>query len=135
MAYETVNLEEMVLDVTVLPPRIHMAVMDESGHVTWSWEEENHERIVSVIQRMMDDGYVFWIVKRNPLREEELEDIEDLATNRHVIIKDDDFRELAEAGVLYRTRDEATLTQERRTTDAHEAAVNDTVAHRPLRGG
>lgn len=135
MAYETVNLEEMVIDATILPRRIHMAEMGEEGHLTWAWDEQNHERVVGIIQRMMDDGYVFWIVKRDPLREEELEDIEDLTNNRHVVIKDDDFRELVEAGVLYRTRDDATLTQERRTEDAREAAVNDTVAHRPLRGG
>jgi hypothetical protein len=119
-----------------LTSRRHMAIMDESGHVTWTWDEANDAQVIPAIERMMLDGYVFWIVKRDPLREEELEDVADLSTNRHVIIKNEDFRELMSAGVLRATNaDAAPLTQERRAETAREAATHDTVAHRPLRGG
>lgn len=125
-----------MLDAAQTTTRRHMALMDESGHMTWSWDEANDERIIPAIQHMMDAGYVFWIVKREPLREEELEDIDDLRTNRHVIIRNEDFAELMDSGVLrLNNRDTAPLEQVRRATDARDAAANDTVAHRPLRAG
>jgi hypothetical protein len=113
-----------------------MALMDESGHMTWTWDEDNDEQIIPQIERMMAEGYVFWIVKRDPLREEELDDIGDLRVNRHVVIRNEDFRELMNAGVLRLARhDTAPLDQDRRAATPREVASNDTVAHRPLRGG
>jgi hypothetical protein len=116
--------------------RRHMALMNESGHVTWSWDEENDEQMIPTIDRLMREGYVFWIVQRDPLREAELEDTEDLRTNRHVIVKNEDFAELMAAGVLrLSNRDTAPLQQERRAADARDAVANDTVAHRRIQGG
>lgn len=126
-----------MLDAAQKTTRRRMAMMDESGHMTWSWDEANDEQVIPAIQRLMDNGYVFWIVRRDPLREDELEadEINELRENRHIIIKNEDFAELMRAGVMRLTNDDADLTRERRATDAADAAANDTVAHRPLRAG
>lgn len=118
--------------------RRRMAMMDESGHMTWSWDEENNDQIIPAIRRLMERGYVFWIVRRDPLREDELEieEIGELRDNRNIVVKNEDFAELLAAGVLRPSRDDrADLHMGRRATTPEEAASNDTVAHRPLRGG
>jgi hypothetical protein len=141
--------EQLTTTAVQLPPldmrpirRRHMTCLDESGHVTWAWDRKNDDQIIPAIQRMMDQGYVFWILKRDEEREgsqifeEELEDVADLRMNRSVVIRNDDFAELVAAGVLHLdSTDDTPLQQERRTTDAREAAANDTVTHRPLRAG
>lgn len=107
------------------------------GHISIGWDAEDDEKMVPVMQRLIDSGHIIWIVKRNPLREVELRTVADLAGSRHVVAKDPDLIELFQAGVIGMLDEEAEapLEQERRTTDAREAASNDTVTHRPLRGG
>ena len=99
------------------------------------------EWVIPMIQRKMDEGWVFWIVQRNPLREEQLRRVEDIGPNRHVIIRDRAARELFEQGRIgladtnADTRRDDQGGRPRRTTSAREAARSDTVAHPPLAGG
>lgn len=114
----------------------HHYRMGPQGHVSFGWDAEDDARIVPMIQRAMDQGYEFWIVKRNPMREEQLTTITDLQDIRHVILRDQDTRELFEQGLVGLINDtDAPLETVRRAGSAAEAATNDTVAHRRMAGG
>jgi hypothetical protein len=114
-----------------------MDLMDETGHTSLGWDASDDEWVLPMIRRKLAEGFTFWIVKRNPLREVQLERVEDLGdAARHVIIRDAESRQLFEAGRigLAAANDEPVETV-RRATTAEEAVQHDTVAHRPLRGG
>lgn len=133
---ETAELVQSQSQPIVARPLVTMAVMNETGHLTLAWDPEDDEKIIPAIQRLMDANHVFWIVERNPLREEELEDADDLRANRHVIIKNEELEALFRQGILSIARhDDAPLERVRRATTAEEVAHNDTVTHRPLAGG
>jgi hypothetical protein len=84
----------------------------------------------------MEQGYVFWVVRRNPLREVRLERVEDVGDNRHIIIRDAASRTLFEQGhIALVSADEGDAQTVRRARTPEEVAANDTVAHRGLRGG
>lgn len=114
-----------------------MSMMDSSGDTSFGWDAADDEWVIPMIRAKMAAGYTFWIVERNPLREVRLERAEALGENRHVIIKDTAARELFEQGRIGL----ASITEHgeaktlRRARTPEEAAGNDTVAHRPLRGG
>lgn len=114
-----------------------MHLMNESGHTSFGWDPEDDQWVLPMIRLKMAAGFTFWIVRRNPLREVELKRIEELGDVRNVIIKDQASRELFEAGRIgiATSGDEAELRVSRRAATAEEAVREETVVHRPLRGG
>jgi hypothetical protein len=125
---------------TLAPPIRTLSFLTEHGDNTYGWEAKDDEWVIPMIQRKMDEGYVFWIVQRNPMREVRLRRPEESLRERSIIIKDNDARILFEQGrigVVSQTPEEDAATSERlrRATSAVDAAANDTVAHRPPRGG
>lgn len=115
-------------------------IMDRQGHSSFGWDESEDEWVIPLIQKKMDEGFVFWIVKRNPLREQQLMRVEDVREGRNVIIRDGDARTLFEQGRIALVSDEhahgeETVERIRTTTSAREAARNDTLAHRRPGGG
>jgi hypothetical protein len=110
------------------------------GHVSYAWDADDDEWMLPLIRQKMADGYVFWIVKRNPLREEQLRNVEDVADSRHVIIRDEAARQLFEDGhiaLVAEGEDFNDLPEQHfgRARTPEEAVAADTVSHRPLRGG
>jgi hypothetical protein len=114
-----------------------MDVMDDAGHTSFGWDAEDDEWVLPMIREKMRQGYVFWIVRRNPLREIRLEAVSDLRDNRHVIIRDDAARNLFEQGRIGIVADGGDDASEpvRRARSGEDAVENDTVVHRGLRGG
>jgi hypothetical protein len=114
-----------------------MHIMDANGHTSLGWDAADDEWMLPLIRRKMAEGYVFWIVRRNPLREVRMERIEDIGETRHVIIRDAQSRELLEQGRIGLVTVDADddLEVVGRASTAEEVAANDTVSHRPLRGG
>ena len=115
-----------------------MWMTDNRGHTTWGWDAEHDPWVLPLIRRKMDEGYVFWIVKRNPLREVELRRIEEIGDNRTVIIQGDELsRELFEQGRIGLVTDHSQEDLEvlGAATTPEEVVANDTVAHRPLGRG
>lgn len=117
-----------------------LSFLSGAGDSTYGWEAKDDSWVVPMIQKKMDEGYTFWIVKKNPVREARLRTAEEAKDTRHIIIKDADARILFEQGrigIVTNTvagrSDE--LVQERRARTAEEAASHDTVAHRQARGG
>lgn len=113
-----------------------MRIMGRSGHLSIGWDEEDDRWMLPLIRKKMDEGYVFWIIRRRPLREVRLERIEDIGQNRNILVLDDTARELFEQGRIGLVSDiDEDDVVERRARTAEEVVANDTVAHRPLRGG
>jgi hypothetical protein len=128
-------------EIVPLPSRDNARIrvhdyMNDAGHTSFGWDESDDEWVIPMIRAKMEQGFVFWIVKRNPLREIRLERVED-AGDRHVIIRDDAARTLFEQGRigLVASDDEHDVRTERRATSAEDAASHDAVVHRRLRGG
>lgn len=117
-----------------------LSFLSGDGDSTYGWEAKDDVWVIPMIQKKMDEGYVFWIIKRNPFREAKLRHAEEAKDTRNVIIKDADARILFEQGriglvmnpVAERTEE---VTRERRARSAEEAASHDTVAHQQARGG
>jgi hypothetical protein len=116
--------------------RVH-DYMDGDGHTSFGWDETDDEWVIPMIRRKMAQGFVFWIVKRNPLREIRLERVADIGDSRHVIIRDEAARTLFEQGriALASDDDENDVVRLHRAESAEEAASHDAVAHRRLAGG
>ena len=122
-------------DLNVRSRRV-MQVLDQQGHTSFGWDAEDDQWVLPMIRRKMDEGYVFWIVQRRPLREVQLTRVEDIGENRHVIIRDEVARTLFEQGRIGLAQDDDVEVETvRRAHTPEEVVANDTVAHRGLRGG
>ena len=112
------------------------------GDNTYGWEARNDEWVIPMIPKKMDEGYVFWIVRKTEERERQvrLKKASDTLPARSVIIRDEDARLLFEQGMIgvvarpVEGRSDQ-FVMERRARSAREAAENDTVAHRQGVGG
>lgn len=113
-----------------------MDIMNGEGHSSFGWDERDDEWVIPMIQKKMDEGFVFWIVQRDPLREVQLQRVEDVRNIRNVIIKDGDSRILFEQGRIgLVAEDQSEVVRLRRARSAADAASNDTLAHRRPGGG
>lgn len=114
-----------------------MDMMDDAGHTSFGWDAQDDEWVLPMIRQKMEQGFVFWVVRRNPLREIRLERVEDLRDARHIVIRDEAARTLFEQGrigIASGSGDDA-AEPVRRARSAEDAVENDTVVHRGLRGG
>ena len=114
--------------------------MDGQGHSSFGWDPENDHWVLPMIRKKMAEGYVFWVVRRpGPLRqlqEIRLTSVDEIGNDRHVIIHDDDARELFEQGRIGLVPDtDETLERVRTAESAEDAAANDTIAHRAMGRG
>lgn len=121
---------------TMAPPIHTLSFLTGDGDNTYGWEATEDEWVIPMIQKKMDEGYVFWVVRRHPRGEVRLRRAQDALPAREVIVKDDDARILFEQGRIGIVSQPPTEAErERRATSAADAAANDTVAHRQPRGG
>jgi hypothetical protein len=110
------------------------------GDNVYGWDPADSEWVIPMIQKKLDEGYTFWIVKGLRQRQTKLRTAADARDLRSVIIKDPDARQLFEQGRIgivarpVEGRDDE-YRLERRAASAEEVAANDTVAHRAHRGG
>lgn len=117
-----------------------LSYLSGDGDNTYGWDAKDDQWVVPMIQKKMDEGYVFWIVRKDPIREVRLRTASEATATREIIIKDADARILFEQGrigiasltVGERTRE---AVRERRADSAEDAAAHDTVAHRRLAAG
>jgi hypothetical protein len=110
------------------------------GDNVYGWDAADNPWVIPMIQKKLDEGFTFWIVKQNQTRAVRLRRADDAREIRSVTVKDPDARQLFEQGrigIVARPVDgrDDEYRLERRARSAEEVADNDTVAHRPLRGG
>jgi hypothetical protein len=121
---------------TMAPPIRTLSFLTGDGDNTYGWEEKDDEWVIPMIQKKMDEGYVFWIVRRPAEAAVRLRQARDALPLRSILIKDDASRILFEQGrISMVSQDSAEVVRERLATSAADAAANDTVAHRRPAGG
>lgn len=124
------------------PPPVFrtLSFLNGMGDTTIGWTPNNDEWIIPLIRQKMLDGYDFWIIRRDPVREVKIRNATEATLTHEVIMKDDVARELIEQGRIGIVAAPAPgrrpeVVMERRAGTPEEAVAADTVAHRPLRGG
>lgn len=131
-------------DIGIAAPTIRsMDILDQTGHTALGWEEGDDEWVIPLIRLKMQQGFVFWIVRRaregTGAREVQLRRVEQIGPTRRVIIKDPDARRLFDQGRIGlhvgpgSSPDEYVF--ERRAVTPEEVARNHTVAQRRMAGG
>jgi hypothetical protein len=112
-------------------------MLNKTGDITFAWTEDQDEAVAAVIQKKMDQGIRFFIVKPFADGEEiQITNIGDIA-GREVKVHDEDFAKLltdGRVGIFSRVASIAT-DMIRRVTDAREAARANTMAVRQPAGG
>lgn len=111
-----------------------MHLMNSLGHLTVHWEEQNDDSVHPVIQKMLDHGYRFFILK--DAAEVQVTAVNEI-TERRVIIPDDDLQQLCAAGLLEvgGELDEAAETTGEVAGTVEDVTEHDTVVTPPVRGG
>jgi hypothetical protein len=111
-----------------------MHLMNSLGHLTVHWEEQNDEAIHPIIQKMLDSGYRFFILK--DAAEVPITALSEI-TERRVIIPDDDLQQLCAAGLLEvgGELDETAETTGDVARTIEDVTEHDTVVSPPARGG
>lgn len=122
-----------------MPRIIHL--LDPSGHVTVTWDQENNDKLLPAIDRMLGLGYKFFIVRDNSETTEDVEIVssQDVASSRRVRISDEMLQQLHDDGFLtvggFSLSEDESVTTGEIATDAETVVANETVATQPKSGG
>lgn len=119
-----------------------LTILNETGDVTITWEAENDERMLPIIEKKMAEGITFFLIEpRNgglspPDTSKPLEKIKDSLKHRALSMKDEDFEAMVAEGKaeLVKTPDAPARTV-RKASTAREVASGHSVGARPMRGG
>jgi hypothetical protein len=117
-----------------MPRTMHM--LNSQGHVTIHWEPQNDAQVLPVIERMLAQGYRFFILDENQA-EVPVTSTAEVATERHIMLADESLQQLHDAGLIQVggvTIEEHVETVGVAAT-AEDVAAHDTVATKPARGG
>lgn len=115
-------------------------LLNENGDTTIAWDESNDEKMIELIQKKMNEGMTFFIIKQKffnliPVKVR-LKNTDDVLENRQVIVKDEDFNEVITNGTAVPYKRNATdIETVAVATTAKEAAQNHTVAVTQRKGG
>ncbi len=118
-----------------------LTLLDASGDTTIVWDEDTEDKMLEIIQKKMDEGIVFYIVKPSripliPSRNVRAKKVADIKKAGAVVIKDADLDALFRDGVISTVKaPEGDLQTVGRAKTAREVSKNHTVAVRPQRGG
>jgi hypothetical protein len=113
-----------------------LTFLNEQGDLTITWEEAQDEKMESIIQKKMDEGFVFFIIKPRARKKTELTSVKDAFAKRTVYIKDEDISKFIEEGhgTVVKTPETSAETVRRGKT-AKEVASSESVGMRQRRGG
>lgn len=116
-----------------------MHMLNSNGHVSIHWEEQNDAAILPTIEKMLAQGYKFFVLKEVTMEVMvPVEKLADVAEQREVVLDDAALQQLYDAGLLQvggvTVDDDAETTDELANTP--EAVVeNDTLVTQPVSGG
>lgn len=118
-----------------------MTFLDESGDVALTWDDDTRDKMIDIIQKKMDAGYIFYVIEQEqgePIaRKIQITDIKQLESRSSVVIKEDDIVTLLLGGdaQIAESKVGSKITPKRKAKSAVDAAANDTVAIKARRGG
>jgi len=119
-----------------------LTILNETGDVTITWDEENDARMIEIIERTMKAGITFFLIEPRmnglvaPDTSKPLKKVKDSLKHRALSMKDEDFEAMVAEGKaeLVQTPDAAVRTV-RKASTAREVATRESVAVQPRRGG
>ena len=115
------------------------------GDVTIHWESQNDDKVLPVIQSMIDRGVRFFVLsgKKKSMQRTEVTDPAATLSTRQIVIPDAELENLHQAGLI--TAGNVAVTEEEADDDLdstgeiadtpEQVAENDTVAVAPAAGG
>jgi hypothetical protein len=114
-------------------------MLDESGDTTIVWDEDTEEKIIPIIAKKMDEGFVFYITKTVPIlnitRLSRAKSLDEIRKAGSATIKDEALEQLFLTGSVGTARSSDNVVPIRKAKDAREVAQNQSVGVRPRRGG
>ena len=113
-----------------------LVLLTEMGDLVITWEADNDEEMAKVIQRKMDQGVRFFIVKPFEKSEVKVTKLEDIQ-GREVFIRDEDLEIMFTEGKigLVKRIQQTTIQTFGHAKTAIEAAKGTTMGVRPFVGG
>jgi hypothetical protein len=119
-----------------------LTILNKTGDKTIIWDPEDDEKIISIIQKKLDAGVSFFIIKprlggllapdKVPLKK-----VRDAVKHRALAIADEDFEkfvgESATADVI--KTPEARVEVVKKSKSAKEIAASESVGVQPMQGG
>lgn len=119
-----------------------LTILNETGDVTITWDEDADTRILPIIEKKMKEGITFFLIEpRNgglspPDSSTPLKKTKDALKHRALSMKDEDFEAMVAEGKaeLIKTPDAPARTV-RKASTAREVASGHSVGARPMRGG
>ncbi len=121
-----------------------LTILNETGDVTITWEPENDDKMMEIIERKMKAGIVFFLIEPRmggivaPDTSKKLKKTkpEEALKHRALSMKDEDFEAMVAEGKaeLVQTPAARAVTT-RKASTAREVATSESVGVRPMRGG
>lgn len=111
-------------------------LLNEMGDLTIAWEADKDAEMEQIIQRKMDQGVRFFVIKPFSKEEVQIKQLSELQS-REITVKDEDVERLftdGKVGLLKRFTSTA-IDVISQVTTAREAAQNHTVGMRQFTGG
>lgn len=117
-----------------------VTMLGDQGDTTIYWNEDQDDAMEAIIEEKMKQGIQFFIIENRPLggppMQRKLEDAAEARKHRAIAIKDEQFAAFVAAGKgdVVKTPD-APVKTTRRAKSPKDAAKNQSVGVRPLKGG
>ena len=119
-----------------------ITLLNETGDVTITWDPENDERMIPLIEKKMKAGFTFFLIEPRmgglvaPDTSKPLKKAKDALKHRALSIKDEDFESLVADGNAELVRTPAAPARTtRKARTAREVTTGESVAVQPMRGG
>jgi hypothetical protein len=119
-----------------------LTILNETGDVTITWNEDADERILPIIEKKMAAGITFFLIEPRmgglvaPDASKPLKKTKDALKHRALSMKDEDFEAMVTEGAAELVQTPAAPARTvRQTRNAREVATGESVGVRPMRGG
>jgi hypothetical protein len=119
-----------------------LTILNETGDVTITWDEDADERMLPIIEKKMMAGIVFFLIEPRmgglvaPDTSNPLKRTKDALKHRALSMKDEDFEAMVAEGKadLVQTPGQPAKTV-RKASSARDVVRTESVGVRPMRGG
>lgn len=119
-----------------------LTILNQTGDVTVTWDAENDERMLEIIEKKMKVGITFFLIEPRmggivaPDTSKPLKKTKDALKHRALSMKDADFEAMVAEGKaeLVKTPD-APVRTVRKASTAREVVAAESVGVQPRRGG
>jgi hypothetical protein len=119
-----------------------LTILNETGDVTITWDEDADERILPIIVKKMAAGIAFFLIEPRmgglvaPDTSKPLKKITDALKHRALSMKDEDFESMVAEGKAELVRTPAAPARTvRKAKTAREVTTGESVGVQPMRGG